>query len=270
MPAPRIDSYGVTALDGLTEANQDRPFADLVTPLVPAAQRLAFGMLQNAHDSEDAVQEATFKAWRAFPRLREQSNIRAWFLTIVANECRQRRRNRWWSILKLGATVVEEPTPSGSDEAAMDLRRAGAVGLYGQQCFIRPSRRMCAGHVHRCSRNWIAPSHESDAVALTATGRLVGANRKAGGPPAAGVRGAVPGFAEGRPRGQGAIRQMAELWVRPRARLCERPVHVVLRRPAGHPHPCRSQVHRSGVGAKPPARWHRLAGLQRSRLDKPA
>ncbi len=55
MPAPRIDSYGVTALDGLTEANQDRPFADLVTPLVPAAQRLAFGMLQNAHDSEDAV-----------------------------------------------------------------------------------------------------------------------------------------------------------------------------------------------------------------------
>src|SRR5260370_33746991 len=124
MPGPRIDSYGVTALDGLTEANQDRPFADLVKPLVPAAQRLAFGMLQNAHHSEDAVQEATFKAWRAFPRLREQSNIRAWFLTIVANECRQRRRNRWWSILKLGATVVEEAPHSGSDEGAVDLRRA--------------------------------------------------------------------------------------------------------------------------------------------------
>lgn len=114
----------MTALDGLTEANQDRPFADLVAPLVPAAQRLAYGMLQNAHDSEDAVQEATFKAWRAFPRLREHSNIRAWFLTIVANECRQRRRNRWWSILKLGAPVVEEPSHSGSDEDAMDLRRA--------------------------------------------------------------------------------------------------------------------------------------------------
>jgi len=124
MPALRIDSYGVTALDGLTEANHDPPFADLVAPLVPAAQRLAYGMLQNPHDCEDAVQEATFKAWRAFPRLRERSDIRAWFLTIVANECRQRRRSRWWSILKLGAPVVEEPTPSGSDEAAMDLRRA--------------------------------------------------------------------------------------------------------------------------------------------------
>lgn len=114
----------MTALEGLTEANQDRPFAVLVVPLIPAAQRLAYAMLQNAHDCEDAVQEATFKAWRAFPRLREQSDIRAWFLTIVANECRQRRRNRWWSILKLGAALVEEPTPSGSDEEALDLRRA--------------------------------------------------------------------------------------------------------------------------------------------------
>src|SRR3989442_4014172 len=115
MHGPRIETYGVTALEGLTEANQDRPFADLVTPLIPAAQRLAYGMLQNTHDCEDAVQEATFKAWRAFPRLREGSNLRAWFLTIVANECRQRRRNRWWSILKLGTTPIEDSTPSGSD-----------------------------------------------------------------------------------------------------------------------------------------------------------
>jgi RNA polymerase sigma factor (sigma-70 family) len=124
MPAPRIDSYGVTALEAPGEANQEGPFADLVAPLVPAAQRLAYGMLQNAHDCEDAVQEATFKAWRAFPRLREGSDLRAWFLTIVANECRQRRRNRWWSILKLASPPEAESTSSGSDEAVMDLRRA--------------------------------------------------------------------------------------------------------------------------------------------------
>src|SRR5216684_2544553 len=111
MRGRRIKRYGSMALDALTEANQDRPFADLVTPLVPAAQRLAYGMLQNAQDSEDAVQEATFKAWRAFPRLREGSNHRAWFLTIVANECKQRRRNRWWSILKLAAPDHQDPAP---------------------------------------------------------------------------------------------------------------------------------------------------------------
>src|SRR2546425_5228594 len=124
MHGPRIETYGVTALEGLTEANQDRPFADLVTPLIPAAQRLAYGMLQNTHDCEDAVQEATFKAWRAFPRFREGSNARAWFLTIVANECRQRRRNRWWSITRQAAPASEDAAPTQLDEGAMDLRRA--------------------------------------------------------------------------------------------------------------------------------------------------
>ncbi len=124
MPRRRIDSYGVTALDALMEANQEGPFNDLVAPLIPAAQRLAYGMLQNAQDCEDAVQEATFKAWRAFPRLREGSELRPWFLTIVANECRQRRRNRWWSILKQAAPAEEEPAPGGVDEGAMDLRLA--------------------------------------------------------------------------------------------------------------------------------------------------
>jgi len=114
----------VTALGAVAGTEADQTFADLVLPLVPAAHRLAFGMLQNPHECEDAVQEATFKAWRALPRLRDESNLRAWFLKIVANECRQRRRNRWWSIVKF-ASRDEEPTPvAGDHEAAMDMRRA--------------------------------------------------------------------------------------------------------------------------------------------------
>jgi RNA polymerase sigma-70 factor (ECF subfamily) len=124
MPGRRIDSYGVTALESLAEADKAGPFADLVAPLIPAAQRLAYGMLQNPQDCEDAVQEATFKAWRAFPRLRENSELRPWFLTIVANECRQRRRNRWWSILKMAAPADDLPAPRGVDEGTMDLRLA--------------------------------------------------------------------------------------------------------------------------------------------------
>jgi RNA polymerase sigma-70 factor (ECF subfamily) len=95
-----------------------------VTPLVPAAQRLAFGMLQNRHECEDAVQEATFKAWRAFGRLRDQSNLRAWFLTIVANECRQRRRSRWWSLVRVAEPSEEVPAPASDGAVSMDLRRA--------------------------------------------------------------------------------------------------------------------------------------------------
>jgi RNA polymerase sigma factor (sigma-70 family) len=124
LPASGIEQGGVTALEVAAEAHQDRAFADLVAPLVPAAQRLAYGMLQNGHEAEDAVQEATFKAWRAFPRFREGSNARAWFLTIVANECRQRRRNRWWSIVRRGEPVAEDSAPPDLGEEAMDLRRA--------------------------------------------------------------------------------------------------------------------------------------------------
>src|SRR5438067_10030050 len=51
----RIEPDGVTALEVAAKAHQDRPFVDLVAPLVPAAQRLAYGMLQNPHEAEDAV-----------------------------------------------------------------------------------------------------------------------------------------------------------------------------------------------------------------------
>src|SRR5260370_11623551 len=112
-------------VDAVVGGNRERRFAELVTPLVPAAQRLAYGMLQNAQDSEDAVQEATFKAWRAFPRLREGSNHRAWFLTIVANECKQRRRNRWGSILKLAEPDHPDPAPQGRAPPPSGLRPAG-------------------------------------------------------------------------------------------------------------------------------------------------
>ena len=110
----------------LDEARDEALFAELLTPVIPGAQRLAYAMLRNPNDCEDAVQEATFKAWRAFGRLRPDSNVRAWFLTIVANECRQRRRNRWWSILRVDTPAVEAP-PAGLDDDAIDLRRAVAA-----------------------------------------------------------------------------------------------------------------------------------------------
>lgn len=123
MPSSRIELDRVTALEVRAEADVDQAFIGLIAPLVPAAQRLAYAMLQNGHECEDAVQDASFKAWQAFPRLREGSNVRAWFLTIVANECRQRRRSRWWSVSRSGSFAAAA-APDGIDEAALDLRRA--------------------------------------------------------------------------------------------------------------------------------------------------
>lgn len=77
-------------------------FALLLDPLWDPAYRLAFSMLGNREAAEDAVQEAALKAWRNIRRLRpETPNLRPWFLTIVANQCRSMKRSRWWRVLRL-------------------------------------------------------------------------------------------------------------------------------------------------------------------------
>ena len=63
----------------------DRPaYADLLRPIYPTALRLACGLLQDADEAEDAVQEAAFTAWRRIRNLHEGSSLRPWFLGIVA------------------------------------------------------------------------------------------------------------------------------------------------------------------------------------------
>jgi len=100
-------------------------FVLLVEPLLPAAYRLAVGMLRSEADAEDAVQEAVLKAWRHFGRFRRDSDLRPWLFTIVANECRGQRRTRWWSVIRRADTaddIVGEA--SAGDPATVDLRRA--------------------------------------------------------------------------------------------------------------------------------------------------
>lgn len=49
--------------------------------------RVAFAILQNTSDSEDAAQNALIKAYRNLERLKDRANFRAWMLRILKNEC---------------------------------------------------------------------------------------------------------------------------------------------------------------------------------------
>lgn len=64
----------------------DESFDDVVLPHLHAARRLARWLVQNEHDAEDAVQEASLRAFRYF-RTFTGGNGRAWFLRIVRNTC---------------------------------------------------------------------------------------------------------------------------------------------------------------------------------------
>lgn len=97
-------------------------FAELLRPQYQAAFRVAFGLLHDIDEAEDAVQEAAFKAWRRLGNLREGSSLRPWFLAIVANQCRSLYRNRWRAVVRADPP---EPEPVPVDlTAGLDLRRA--------------------------------------------------------------------------------------------------------------------------------------------------
>jgi RNA polymerase sigma-70 factor, ECF subfamily len=103
----------------------ERVFADLLRPLIGPGFRLALAMLHDRGAAEDAVQEASFTAWRKLATMRDQGRIRPWFLGVVANKCRNARRHKWSSGVSIGVpeglAVV-----SGEDSAlrGADLRLA--------------------------------------------------------------------------------------------------------------------------------------------------
>lgn len=115
----------VVVQSGTDEQPMEQSFTDLVGGLVDPAFRLACAMLHDTQAAEDAVQEASIIAWRKFKRLDDPSRVRAWFLGIVANECRNARRHGWRSRVRLGlpADLSQAPNDEGLVRRA-DLRHA--------------------------------------------------------------------------------------------------------------------------------------------------
>jgi RNA polymerase sigma-70 factor (ECF subfamily) len=96
-------------------------------PLLGPALRLATAMRLDRNDAEDAVQEAALRAWRRRGNRRPGTDLRPWFLAIVANQCRETRRGRWASVLRFGEapeTAAESaPDTAGRIDVARALRQ---------------------------------------------------------------------------------------------------------------------------------------------------
>jgi RNA polymerase sigma-70 factor, ECF subfamily len=111
-------------------------YAELLRPLLGAATRLAYGLLQDRWAAEDSVQEAAMRAWRRFGNLEDGRSFRPWFLGIVANRCREALRSRWWSVLRMPEPGYRTREQEDEWLVGADLRRALAELPHGQRAAI--------------------------------------------------------------------------------------------------------------------------------------
>jgi RNA polymerase sigma-70 factor (ECF subfamily) len=108
----------------VSEERRSAEFEAELAPVLGSAMRLALAMRLDRHDAEDAVQEAALRAWRHRGNRRAGTDLRPWFLAIVANQCRESRRARWSSVLRLADPPISQP-PSSEDRAgALDASTA--------------------------------------------------------------------------------------------------------------------------------------------------
>jgi RNA polymerase sigma-70 factor (ECF subfamily) len=106
-------------------ARRERALTHLATTMAPRGFRIAFDLLRDRAEAEDAVQEALARACEAEGRLRDADALEGWFFRVLTNVClrvlRRRRVRRWLGGWRRRAP--DDPAPPGEppgDVAGLD------------------------------------------------------------------------------------------------------------------------------------------------------
>jgi RNA polymerase sigma-70 factor (ECF subfamily) len=109
-------------LAGERDAARDR-FAELVTRQQRRALRIAYHYLRDAHDADEAVQDAFVKVFIHITSYREHLPFEVWFTRILVNGCldlrkARGRRLRWALPMSVSPELpaIEPPSPQASAE----------------------------------------------------------------------------------------------------------------------------------------------------------
>lgn len=103
-------------------------FDEVVVPHLDAGYRLAYWLMRNEDDAEDAVQEASLRAFRYFSTF-TGGNGRAWFLRIVRNTCCNVRRRRVHVPIELFDEEEFGSDESASNPETLLLQRVAAGAI---------------------------------------------------------------------------------------------------------------------------------------------
>lgn len=127
LPTGRDPSLGSSESELINQikSGSRQAFNILVDRYAPFAYRLAYSILQNEQDAQDAVQEAFLSCFVNISSFRQKSSFQTWLYRIVANRCtdilrKKQRDNRLYvgiSADSLGTERME------ALEESMDLKK---------------------------------------------------------------------------------------------------------------------------------------------------
>jgi len=100
-------------------------FGRLAAASIDRLHGVAWLILRDRHDAEDAVQDALVRAWRELPRLRGIDRFDAWLRRLLVNACHDiGRRHRRHAAMRLVELAVE-PVAVDSWRAIDERERLG-------------------------------------------------------------------------------------------------------------------------------------------------
>lgn len=117
---------GVVDVTGKSRAPIDTEMEDLVRGESRRLYSIAFSILQDASEAEDAVQETLISAWRKWPWAAGASPTAGWLTRVCVNQCLNRRRTRLRQIRLAETAATQEPWQDVHPPTDLDLGRAYA------------------------------------------------------------------------------------------------------------------------------------------------
>jgi len=86
-------------------------FEELIKDYKKTAYNIAFGVLRNVEDAEDASQEALIKVYKSIQNFNMQSSFKSWMYRIVVNTCIDFKRKK-----NINAVSIDENIDLGGNK----------------------------------------------------------------------------------------------------------------------------------------------------------
>jgi len=109
------DTTQSLAMPARADRKKREEFEELFIPLLDGLYNMAMRITRNSSDAEDLVQETYLKAYRFYNNFRENTNAKAWIMTIMMNTFRTGYRKAQREPAKVDYDTVENYLPVGEN-----------------------------------------------------------------------------------------------------------------------------------------------------------